>query len=527
MRHALAIDVMLISLTPCLSIEANLGPMERTTEPSMLPLPEEFLGFLRENNIDSSIYGATDSVPRYIRVKPGNEACLQELEAEIKSKPLKLEWLTGFYSLPNNVQIANTRLYKHGLIYGIDAASGAAVSALNVLAGDHVLDLCSAPGAKLCMILEILGDSGSVTGVDVSQHRLAACRTMLQKYSLGDRCRLFVADGTTFSLVPTKRINYIDKACCSTSQENVDVFHEWTSRRPWKERKKTARQRQIGFSKISSVLQPPELIFYGKKSGVVGLSIDEVFQSIPGTDVSGCGYDKVLVDAECTHDGSVRHIQKFEQWGWETLQQRVLNAERTDSLTVLQLKLLTNGFQLLKVGGSLVYSTCSLTIAQNEDVVEQFLQENASAVLQEVEGAKSWPCRSGRIPKTLRFDPWTSQTSGLFVAKCSKILADEENAVLANADEEQSDHNKANPSQPYMIGRKISKWDQLRAEWLKNNPSRPSTVGPSKMPRVLLVTGSSSELCENPVGDHLLLKSIKNKMDYDQSYKFYRLLFLS
>lgn len=60
-------------------------------------------------------------------------------------------------------------------------------------------------GAKLCMILDLLdllGDSGSVTGVDVARHRLAACRTMLQKYTLGDRCRLFVADGTTFSLIP-------------------------------------------------------------------------------------------------------------------------------------------------------------------------------------------------------------------------------------------------------------------------------------------------------------------------------------
>lgn len=31
-------------------------------------------------------------------------------------------------------------------IYGIDAASGAAVSALDISQGDHVLDLCAAPG---------------------------------------------------------------------------------------------------------------------------------------------------------------------------------------------------------------------------------------------------------------------------------------------------------------------------------------------------------------------------------------------
>lgn len=54
------------------------------------------------------------------------------------------------------------------------------------------------------MVLDLLGDSGSVTGVDVSRHRLAACRTMLQKYTVGDRCRLFIADGTTFSLLPLR-----------------------------------------------------------------------------------------------------------------------------------------------------------------------------------------------------------------------------------------------------------------------------------------------------------------------------------
>lgn len=44
------------------------------------------------------------------------------------------------------------------------------------------------------------------------------------------------------------------------------------------------------------------------------------------------------MDAECTHDGSVKHIQKFENWGWITLQRRVLDAERTDNLHALQVK---------------------------------------------------------------------------------------------------------------------------------------------------------------------------------------------
>lgn len=57
-------------------------------------------------------------------------------------------------------------------------------------------------GAKLCMMAECLGESGSLTAVDIGRPRLAACRTMLQKYGLGSRARLYLGDGTIFSLLP-------------------------------------------------------------------------------------------------------------------------------------------------------------------------------------------------------------------------------------------------------------------------------------------------------------------------------------
>ncbi|CAN1226886.1 Oligopeptide transporter 7, partial [Linum perenne] len=347
-------------------------------EPSELPLPEAFLNFLQENGIDPAIYTASDLIPRYIRLKPGSEPLLEDIEAEMKCKLERVGWLPGFYSLPPQIQIASSKAYKDGKIYGVDAASGAAVLALNVSVGDHVLDLCAAPGAKLCMILDLLGDSGSVTGVDVASHRLAACRTLLQKYGIGDRCRLFVADGTKFSFMPAK--GGWDSLSCQSELERHDIFKEWTSRRPWKERKRAAKARKCSSSQVITESNPPELIFYGRNSGVIGLSKSELYQTVSSSEVLSGGYDKVLVDAECTHDGSVRHVQKFEQWGWETLNQRVLNAERTDDLTTLQLNLLRNGFRLLKTGGSLVYSTCSLTVSQNEEVIGRFLEENPSAV---------------------------------------------------------------------------------------------------------------------------------------------------
>ncbi|XP_068654604.1 uncharacterized protein [Aristolochia californica] len=342
-----------------------------------MPLPKAFLDFLEENGLDASIYAARDSIPRYIRIKPGGESQIPEVEMEIKCKLENIVWLPGFFAIPAHIQIASSKAYQEGKIYGIDAASGAAVMSLDISPGDHVLDLCAAPGAKLCMLSDLLGNSGSLTGVDVAKHRLAACRSMLQKYSLGDRCRLFVADGSTFSLLPLRvhtdsRLEMLRNDMC---EEKIDVFREWTSRRSWKERKMAAKARNN--LHVISVNTEPELIFYGQQSGVIGLSKSKLFESGCSSEASKLGYDK--------------------------------------------LKLLTNGFKLLKTGGSLVYSTCSLTVAQNEDVVDQFLSENPSAELQEINAAKNWPCRSGGIPKTLRFDPLVSRTSGLFIAKFVKL----------------------------------------------------------------------------------------------------------
>ncbi|XP_020247227.1 5-methylcytosine rRNA methyltransferase NSUN4 isoform X2 [Asparagus officinalis] len=343
-----------------------------------------------------------------------------EIESDLNCPLNKLDWLPGFFSIPSTIPIASTISYRSGKvkIYGMDAASGAAVMALNISSGDHILDLCAAPGAKLCMLSDLLGSSGSLTGVDIAKHRLAACRTMLQKYALGNRCRLFIADGTTFSLLPVRSpTNMKSSANC---EDKGNIFTDWNSKRLWSDRKKNARKAKNA-NELHIETAEPELIFYGRDSGVVGLHRSELFCTVDEAECLISGYDKVLVDAECTHDGSFKHIQKFEYWGWGTLQRRLLDAERTDNLMHLQLKLLSNGFRLLKAGGSLVYSTCSLTTSQNEDVVEQFLSENTSAVLEEIDAADSWHCRSGRIPKTLRFDPKTSQTSGLFIAKLKKV----------------------------------------------------------------------------------------------------------
>ena len=82
------------------------------------------------------------------------------------------------------------------MIYGIDVSSAIAVHALEISSTDHVLDLCCAPGGKMCLIGDMQGHDdesiGTVTGVDLSKHRLGTCKSLLRKYKMR-RARLFLA----------------------------------------------------------------------------------------------------------------------------------------------------------------------------------------------------------------------------------------------------------------------------------------------------------------------------------------------
>ncbi|KAK7293680.1 hypothetical protein RJT34_16553 [Clitoria ternatea] len=92
----------------------------------------------------------------------------------------------------------------------------------------------------------------------------------------------------------------------------MDVFKEWIGRRPWKERK---RANKSCTRQLVSMSQPPELIYYGQHSAIIGLTKGELYKSLSDNEIANHGYNKILVDVECTHDGSVKHIQKFKHWG--------------------------------------------------------------------------------------------------------------------------------------------------------------------------------------------------------------------
>lgn len=66
------------------------------------------------------------------------------------------------------------------------------------------------------------------------------------------------------------------------------------------------------------------------------------------------------------------------------------------------------------------------------------------------------------------------------------------------------------PNLSYNMETPMKDWDKKRKEWLRHHPS--FNAGAHR--RILMLTGSQPSPCKNPVGDHLLLRLFKNKVDY-------------
>ena len=64
-------------------------------------------------------------------------------------------------------------------------------------------------------------------------------------------------------------------------------------------------------------------------------------------------FDKILVDAPCSALGIMQKKGEVSNW-WKLSQ--------AEKIAELQLRILISAIKMLKVGGELVYSTCTMTV---------------------------------------------------------------------------------------------------------------------------------------------------------------------
>lgn len=131
-------------------------------------------------------------------------------------------------------------------------------------------------------------------------------------------------------------------------------------------------------------------------------------------------FDKILVDAPCSGEGTLRKSPKtFLMW----------NVKIIENLSKLQKRLAEEALKILKVGGEMVYSTCTLSPEEDEEVVD-YLLRNYDIEVESVKlpiklrcGVCEWEGKvyDEQMSKACRLYPQDNDTDGFFFAKIKKL----------------------------------------------------------------------------------------------------------
>lgn len=123
-------------------------------------------------------------------------------------------------------------------------------------------------------------------------------------------------------------------------------------------------------------------------------------------------FDRVLLDPSCSGEGL---------WGTSEGQMKFWNLKKVKRHAQDQFNLLCSAFRLLKPGGRLVYSTCTLNALEDDEVVKSLLEKFPEAKLVK-KLPKSSPPQIGDL-MGLRFWPHLTQTKGFFCIAITKTAS--------------------------------------------------------------------------------------------------------
>lgn len=124
------------------------------------------------------------------------------------------------------------------------------------------------------------------------------------------------------------------------------------------------------------------------------------------------GFDRILLDAPCSDLGTLAS-RPDARWR---------KSPRTiERVAAVQEKALVNAAKLLRPGGTLVYSTCTISRRENEDRIAALLEAAAAGQVPALElddlGALAPGLASPHEPRTLQLRPDRDHTTGFFIAR--------------------------------------------------------------------------------------------------------------
>lgn len=123
-------------------------------------------------------------------------------------------------------------------------------------------------------------------------------------------------------------------------------------------------------------------------------------------------FDKILLDAPCSGSGTINIFdEKLNKYFTKELVDRSIKTQK---------ELLQKAIKVLKKGGEMVYSTCSILKQENEENIEKFLKNNQLEIVPiNIELLKDIPLLPSKIEGVITVCP-NELYEGFFVAKLRK-----------------------------------------------------------------------------------------------------------
>lgn len=120
-------------------------------------------------------------------------------------------------------------------------------------------------------------------------------------------------------------------------------------------------------------------------------------------------FDCVLADVPCSGFGIIRRKPEI----------KYKSKEELEDLPKIQSKILENASKYVKIGGNLVYSTCTVQDCENIDIVNGFLENNSNYELVPIEEVNVDPEEQAK--GYLKIYPHIHGIDGFFIAKMKRV----------------------------------------------------------------------------------------------------------
>lgn len=312
-----------------------------------------------------------------------------------------LEWNDDalvIYKSP--VPIGATPEYLAGFYFIMGASSIYAVMNLDVGDNMSVLDMCAAPGGKSCYIGSLMNNTGVLYCNDANGERINSLCCNLQRM------------GVRNAIVTNVDARIVRRECSKKEIKKMKKkggISEGAKKIPEKEEQaKKIKVNDLKGKLINDTKDKTEnQAKIETKNGKVVVTVNSLEIGL---------MDRILLDAPCSGTGTISRDKQVKL------------LTEVSPYAELQKELILSAIDRLKIGGILVYSTCSILTEENECVVDYLMRKRKVEILdcEQNIGKDGFTSFRGYhfhkdMKKCRRFYPHVHNMDGFFVAKIRKI----------------------------------------------------------------------------------------------------------